>query len=63
MRIRCLPLIQTHYKLKSGKVSVKNPLEIIRTGWNSSSHQGNQNHIGKISKAAPSEVQDTPYIV
>ena len=33
--------------------------EIIRTRWNSSSHQSNQNHNGKISIDA----QDTPYTV
>ena len=31
----------------------KNPFEIIRTQWNSSSHESNQNHNGKISKAGP----------
>ena len=39
------------------------PIEIIRTRWNSGAHQSNQNDNGKISKAVPSEVQDAPYIV
>ena len=29
------------------------PFEIIRTRWNSSAHQGNQNHNGEISMAVP----------
>ena len=29
------------------------PFEIIRTQWNSSAHQSNQNYNGKVSKAVP----------
>ena len=54
MKIQCLPVIQFHYKMESGKSPVfGNPFEITRTRWNSSAHQSNENCNGKMPKAVP----------
>ena len=48
--LKCLLLIQSHHKMKSSKSGIyNNPFEIIRTRWNSSPCQSNQNHNGKTS--------------
>ena len=50
-----MPLIQNHNRGGLGGLVFNSPFEIIGARWNSSPHQGNQNHNGKISKAVPAE--------
>ena len=40
-------------KLTLESLVFNNPFKVVRTGWNSSAQQSNQNHNGKISKAVP----------
>ena len=49
-----------HPKLVSNVATDSNPFKIIRTRWNSSPYQSNQNNNGKISNEVPTKFKRRP---